>query len=61
MFTIFADHASSGTVLMFDTGPEHGEGAGEYRATRCITRACRPANIQLTPRVSGLRAPTRCE
>jgi SAM-dependent methyltransferase len=31
MFTIFADHASVGTVLMFNTGPQHGEGVGEYR------------------------------
>jgi SAM-dependent methyltransferase len=31
MFVIFADHASKGSVLMFNTGPEHGEGVGEYR------------------------------
>jgi SAM-dependent methyltransferase len=31
MFAIFADHASVGTVLMFNTGPEHGEAVGEYR------------------------------
>ena len=31
MFTIFGDHASDGTVLMFNTGPQHGEGVGEYR------------------------------
>jgi SAM-dependent methyltransferase len=31
MFGIFADHASVGTVLMFNTGPQHGEGVGEYR------------------------------
>jgi hypothetical protein len=30
MFTIFADHASAGTVLMFNTGPKHGEAVGEY-------------------------------
>jgi len=31
MFAIFADHASLGTVLMFNTGPQHGEAVGEYR------------------------------
>jgi SAM-dependent methyltransferase len=31
MFAIFADHASVGTVLMFNTGPQHGESLGEYR------------------------------
>jgi SAM-dependent methyltransferase len=31
MFAVFADHASVGTVLMFNTGPQHGEGVGEYR------------------------------
>src|SRR5262245_25625403 len=31
MFAIFADHASVGTVLMFNTGPQQGEALGEYR------------------------------
>ena len=31
MFAIFADHASVGTILMFNTGPQHGEALGEYR------------------------------
>jgi SAM-dependent methyltransferase len=31
MFAIFADHASVGTVLMFNTGPQHGESVGDYR------------------------------
>jgi SAM-dependent methyltransferase len=30
MFAIFADHASVGTILMFNTGPQHGEAIGEY-------------------------------
>ena len=30
MFAIFAEHASIGTVLMFNTGPQHGESMGEY-------------------------------
>jgi trans-aconitate methyltransferase len=28
MFAIFADHASVGTVLMFNTGPQQGEALG---------------------------------
>jgi trans-aconitate methyltransferase len=31
MFAIFADHASAGSVLMFNAGPAHGEAIGEYR------------------------------
>ena len=31
MFTVFAAHASARAVLMFNTGPEHGEGIGSYR------------------------------
>ena len=31
MLMIFADHASVGTILMFNTGPKHGEAVGEYR------------------------------
>jgi SAM-dependent methyltransferase len=31
MFPIFADHASAGTVLMCNTGPQHGEAVGEYK------------------------------
>ena len=30
MFAVFASHASSGAILMFNTGPQHGEGVGEY-------------------------------
>jgi trans-aconitate methyltransferase len=31
MFAIFANHALPGAMLMFNTGPSHGEGVGEYR------------------------------
>jgi hypothetical protein len=31
MFPIFADHAALGAVLMFNTGPQHGESVGEYK------------------------------
>jgi|SRR5579872_1666248 SAM-dependent methyltransferase len=31
MFDVFARHAAQSAVLMFNTGPAQGEGAGEYR------------------------------
>jgi cyclopropane fatty-acyl-phospholipid synthase-like methyltransferase len=31
MFAVFSAHASPGAMLMFNTGPQHGEGIGEYR------------------------------
>jgi 2-polyprenyl-3-methyl-5-hydroxy-6-metoxy-1,4-benzoquinol methylase len=30
MFAIFANHALPGAMLMFNTGPSHGEGIGDY-------------------------------
>jgi hypothetical protein len=31
MFAVFSSHASSGAMLMFNTGDAHGEAIGEYR------------------------------
>ena len=31
MFDVFAAHAAPSAVLMFNTGPAHGEGIGSYR------------------------------
>jgi SAM-dependent methyltransferase len=31
MFVVFAEHSGDRTVLMFNTGPEHGEAIGNYR------------------------------
>jgi SAM-dependent methyltransferase len=31
MFAVFAEHAASSALLMFNTGPEHGEAIGSYR------------------------------
>jgi SAM-dependent methyltransferase len=31
MFAVFAAHANAAAVLMFNTGPQHGEGIGSYR------------------------------
>jgi cyclopropane fatty-acyl-phospholipid synthase-like methyltransferase len=46
MFTVFADHASSGTVLMFNTGPEHGERTGEYRGAPLYHASLSPAEYE---------------
>jgi len=32
MFAVFAAHAEEATILMFNTGPAHGEAIGSYRA-----------------------------
>ena len=34
MFPVFAEHASDRAVLMFNTGPAHGEAIGTYRGDR---------------------------
>lgn len=31
MFAVFAQHASANALLMFNAGPQHGEGIGNYR------------------------------
>jgi len=31
MFNVFAEHAAPSAVLMFNSGPDHGEKVGEYR------------------------------
>ncbi len=31
MFSVFAQHAASSTVLMFNSGPDYGEAVGDYR------------------------------
>jgi 2-polyprenyl-3-methyl-5-hydroxy-6-metoxy-1,4-benzoquinol methylase len=31
MFVVFATHALPGAMLMFNTGPQHGEAVGDYR------------------------------
>jgi len=47
MFAIFADHASVGTVLMFNTGPQHGEGVGEYRGDPLYHASLSPAEYEV--------------
>jgi len=46
MFPVFADHASVGTVLMFNTGPQHGEGVGEYRGDPLYHASLSPAEYE---------------
>jgi SAM-dependent methyltransferase len=46
MFTIFADHASGGSILMFNTGPQHGEGIGEYRGDPLYHASLAPAEYE---------------
>jgi SAM-dependent methyltransferase len=43
MFAVFAAHASDRTVLMFNTGPEHGEGIGSYRGDPLYHASLAPA------------------
>ncbi len=49
MFTIFADHACARTVLMFNTGPQHGEGVGEYRGDPLYHASLSPPSMKRSP------------
>jgi SAM-dependent methyltransferase len=46
MFAIFARHAAAGTILMFNTGPQHGEGMGEYRGDPLYHASLSPAEYE---------------
>jgi SAM-dependent methyltransferase len=46
MFPIFADHARAGALLMFNTGPQHGEGIGEYRGDPLYHASLSPAEYE---------------
>jgi SAM-dependent methyltransferase len=46
MFATFADHASIGSVLMFNTGPQHGEAVGEYRGDPLYHASLSPAEYE---------------
>jgi SAM-dependent methyltransferase len=46
MFAIFADHACVGAALMFNTGPQHGEGVGEYRGDPLYHASLSPAEYE---------------
>jgi predicted TPR repeat methyltransferase len=53
MFAVFADHASAGAWLMFNTGPQHGEGIGEYRGDPLYHASLSPAEYQALAGASG--------
>jgi SAM-dependent methyltransferase len=55
MFAIFADHSRAGTVLMFNTGPAHGEGVGEYRGDPLYHASLAPAEYQVLTSRFGFR------
>jgi hypothetical protein len=41
-----AAHARSGTILMFNTGPHHGEGIGEYKGDPFYHASLSPAEYE---------------
>ncbi len=53
MFAVFADHASAGTWLMFNTGPQHGEGIGEYRGDPLYHASLSPTEYEALAATSG--------
>ena len=55
MFAIFADHASIGTLLMFKTGPQHGEGIGEYRGDPLYHASLSPTEYEALTARFGFR------
>ena len=46
MFRVFAKHASDHAVLMFNAGPAHGEGIGEYRGDPLYHASLAPAEYE---------------
>ncbi len=55
MFAVFANHAFAGAVLMFNTGPAHGEAVGEYRGDPLYHASLSPAEYEELIRRSGFR------
>ena len=55
MFAIFADHAATGTVLMFNAGPQHGEAVGEYRGDPLFHASLSPAEYEALTARFGFR------
>ncbi len=46
MFGIFQQHAKTGTVLMFSSGPEHGEAIGEFEGELLYHASLAPAEYE---------------
>ncbi|MCB1503360.1 MAG: methyltransferase domain-containing protein [Hyphomicrobiaceae bacterium] len=53
MFTVFADHASTGACLVFNTGPQHGESIGEYQGDKLYHASLSPAEYESLAAASG--------
>jgi trans-aconitate methyltransferase len=54
MFDVFAAHAAAGTVLMFNTGPAHGEAVGSYRGDPLYHASLDAAEYEALLAQSGL-------
>ena len=46
MFGIFQQHAKTGTVLMFTSGPEYGEAIGEFEGEPLYHASLAPAEYE---------------
>jgi hypothetical protein len=53
LFAVFADHARVGTMLMFNTGPQHGEAIGDYRGDPLYHASLSPADYRALAARSG--------
>jgi SAM-dependent methyltransferase len=55
MFAVFAKHSSGQAVLMFNTGPEHGEAIGSYRGEPLYHASLAPAEYLTLIGESGFK------
>ncbi len=46
MFAVFDNHASAGAILMFNSGPEHGEAIGEFEGDPLYHASLAPSEYQ---------------
>jgi SAM-dependent methyltransferase len=53
MFSVFAAHASADALLMFNTGPEHGEAIGSYRGDLLYHASLAPSEYESLIHHSG--------
>lgn len=53
MFSVFADHASTGAWLMFNTGPHHGEAIGQYRGDPLFHASLSPTEYSALAAATG--------
>ena len=53
MFAVFAAHASRRAILMFNTGPQHGEAIGDYRGDPLYHASLAPEEYQSLINQSG--------